>query len=63
MLQHHRFKDFLLLLELRIFGVAFVRALMPCIILWLNADRGQGVKSCSAAAKHFPQAGQVSPED
>jgi len=25
--------------------------------------KGQAVKSCSVAAKHFPQAGQVSPKD
>jgi len=45
---------------LGIFGVEFVIALMPCNLLWLNADKGQGVKSCSVAAKHFLQAGQVS---
>ena len=37
-----------------------MRALMPCNLLWLNADKGQRVKSCGVAAKHFPQAGQIS---
>ena len=41
------------------FGAEFVRALMPCNLLWLNAVKGQGVKSCSVAAKPFLQAGQV----